>query len=205
MASLLLKSTMKLFNFFKIKSNKTDVQVEIKRSTENHGKVNNPEVKIDYNSSTTLIEVLNFIKDHSLELGIQLNKPATDTDIENLKNIKIELSEDFKVLYKFCNGFETNEDIFRLIPLDEIIENGKDNYLISDHSFHFTEYLIYCDMWSVDINPKNIEEYKLYNKADEVVVLTNSITEFLCVFINKGLYDGLYEWGEEKSNNKLRG
>lgn len=76
MASLLLKSTMKLFNFFKIKSNKTDVQVEIKRSTENHGKVNNPEVKIDYNSSTTLIEVLNFIKDHSLELGIQLNKPA---------------------------------------------------------------------------------------------------------------------------------
>lgn len=191
---------LKLFNFFKVKSNKTDAQVDIHRTMENHGKVNNPEVKINYNSSTTLIEVLNFIKDHSLELGIQLNKPATDIDIENLKSIKIELPEDFKVLYKFCNGFETNEDLFRLIPIYEIIENGKNHYLISDYSFHFTEYLIYCDMWSVDINPQNIEEYKIYNQAEGVVVLTNSITEFLSVFINKGLYDGLYDWREEKLN-----
>jgi hypothetical protein len=195
MTDLLLKSTMKLFNFFKVKTNKTDAQVDI-----NHGKVNNPEIKINYNSSTTLIEVLNFIRDNSVDLGIQLNKPATDTDLENLKNNKIELPEDFKILYKFCNGFETNEDLFRLIPLDEIIENRRDNYLISDNSFHFTEYLIYCDMWSVDTNPQNIEEYKVYHKTDDVVFLTNTITEFLCVFINKGIYDGLYQWTEEKSN-----
>lgn len=191
---------MKFFNFFKVKTNKTDAQVDINRTIENNGQVNNPELQIPYNSSTTLIEVLNFIKDHSLDLGIQLYKPATYTDIENLKNIKIELPEDFKILYKFCNGFETNEDMFRLIPLDEIIERGKDKSLISNNSFDFSEYLIYCDMWSVYINPQNIEEYKVYNQADDVVVLTNSITEFLCVFINKGLYDGLYDWREEKSN-----
>ncbi|MEN9907457.1 MAG: hypothetical protein RLZZ540_598 [Bacteroidota bacterium] len=192
---------MNFFNFFRKKIKKIDSQVDAKRNIEVVGKVNNSEKTIIYNSSTTLIEVLNFIKENSSHLGIQLNEPATDIEIDNFKNIKIELPKDFKILYSYCNGFETNEDLFRLIPLNEIIENGKDNYLISDNSFHFTEYMIYCDMWSVDINPENIEEYKIYNKVEDAVFLTNSITEFLCVFINKGIYDGLYLWKEEKLNN----
>jgi hypothetical protein len=201
LASITKKTTMNFFNFFRKKIKKIDSQVDAKRNIEVVGKVNNSEKTIIYNSSTTLIEVLNFIKENSSHLGIQLNEPATDIEIDNFKNIKIELPKDFKILYSYCNGFETNEDLFRLIPLNEIIENGKDNYLISDNSFHFTEYMIYCDMWSVDINPENIEEYKIYNKVEDAVFLTNSITEFLCVFINKGIYDGLYLWKEEKLNN----
>ena len=189
---------MKFFDFLRAKTKKTEVQVDVNRITDNVEEANNSKEKITYNSSTTLIEVLNFIRDNSSYVGIELNKPATDIEIENFRNSKTELPEDFKLLYKFCNGFETDEDLFRLIPLDEIIENEDDSYLISDKSFHFTEYMIYSNMWSVDINVDNINSYRIYNKEEEVVFLTTSLTEFLCVFINKGLYDGLYRWGEVK-------
>jgi len=156
--------------------------------------------KIAFNSTTKLFDVLYFIKDNSTLVGIELNKPATENEIDFFENNKIKLPQDFKNLYKFINGFETVEDLFRLIPLNEITDNGIDNYCISDTSFHFTEYVIYCDMWTVEINPNDIESYKIYNKADNVVYLTNSLAEFLCVFINKGIYKGLYEWREKKQN-----
>ena len=143
---------------------------------------------------------MTFIKDNTSFVGIELNKPATEDEIEFFESNKIQLPQDFKTMYKFSNGFETDEDLFRLIPLNEIINNGKDSYCISETSFHFTEYMIYCDMWTVEINPKNVDDYRIYNKADNVVYLTNSITEFLCVFINKGIYGGLYEWREMKPN-----
>ncbi|SHN18715.1 SMI1/KNR4 family protein [Flavobacterium xinjiangense] len=192
---------MNFFNFFRKITNKTDSQVDAKINSQNVSKTNNFGKTITYNSSTTLIEVLNYMKENASQLGIQFNQPATEIEIENFKNIKIELPKDFKILYEFCNGFETDDILFRLIPLSEIIEHQKDDYLISDNSFHFTEYLIYCDMWSVEINQENIEDYKIYHKVEDVFVLTNSITEFLCVFINKGVYDGLYPWEEEKRIN----
>jgi hypothetical protein len=52
-------------------------------------------------------------------------------------------------------------------------------------------------MWTIDINSNNKNEYRIYNKTDNIVFLTNSISEYLSVFINKGIYDGLYEWREE--------
>lgn len=187
---------MKFFNFFKKKSHKT---VDT-NSIENNNKVFDlPEEKIAYNLGTTLLDVLKYIKDNSFKIGIQLNKPATSVEIEVFENRKGKLPDDFKNLYMFSNGFETDHDLFRLIPLEEVLENGLDkNYLISDKSFHFTEYMIYSDMWSVDINNDNSNDYKIYNKTDDVVYLTDSLAEFLCVFINKGIYEGLYEWRERK-------
>ena len=61
--------------------------------------------------------------------------------------------------------------------------------------------MIYSDRWTVEINPNDVDNYKIYNKADHIVYLTNSLAEFLCVFINKGIYEGLYEWREKKQNS----
>ena len=188
---------MKLFNFFSKKGLKKVAQSDSNLIEKHFEKFDDKKEKIFYNSDTSLLEVLNYIKDNTFNIGIQLNKPATDIEIETFGNQKVALPEDFKLLYKFSNGFETDHDLFRLIPLDEIIENGLDkSYLISDTSFHFTEYMIYSDMWSVDINNTTVNDYRIYNKTDNVLYLTNSLAEFLCVFINKGIYDGLYEWRE---------
>ncbi|WP_153799748.1 SMI1/KNR4 family protein [Foetidibacter luteolus] len=193
---------MKFFNFFRTKSHRTASHLK-EQSVENNFTKPDIKEKIIYNSDTTLLDVLNYIRDNSVQTGIQLNKPATQIEIGNFENQKAELPDDFKLLYKFSNGFETDHDLFRLIPLDEIIENGLDkSYLVSDTSFHFTEYMIYSDMWSVDISKHNINDYKIYNKTDTVVYLTNSLTEFLCVFINDGIYDGLYGWRETKQKSR---
>ena len=187
---------MKFFNFFKPKIKVVELQQK------NDLKLVHPEStkygtnKIEINSNVELVEVLNFIKDNLTTRGFELNKPATDNDIEFFeRSTKIKLPDDFKTLYKFSDGFETEEDLFRLIPLSEIIDNGTDEYCINDNSFHFTEYMIYADMWSVEVN---INTYKIYNKTDDIVYLSNSLAEFLCVFINKGIYEGLYEWREKK-------
>jgi hypothetical protein len=193
---------MKFFNFFKTKSNRTASHVQEQSAENNFTKPDIKKEKIIYNSDTTLLDVLNYIKDNSEHIGIELNKPATQIEVENFETQKVELPDDFKLLYKFSNGFETDHDLFRLIPLEEIIENGLDkSYLISDTSFHFTEYMIYSDMWSVDVNKDNINSYRIYNKTDTVVFLTNSLAEFFCVFINEGIYDGLYGWREMKQKS----
>ncbi|UAY53043.1 SMI1/KNR4 family protein [Ferruginibacter albus] len=189
---------MNFFHLFRRKSHKTIARVE----ENNIEKIEHIKEKIAYQSDTLLTDVLRYIKSNSLNIGVHLNKPATDIEIETFEDIKMALPDDFKLLYKFSNGFETEHDLFRLIPLEEIIESKLNkNYLANDNSFHFTEYMIYSDMWSVDISKENINDYCIYNKAEDVVYLTNSLAEFLCVFINKGIYDGLYEWREIKQRN----
>ncbi len=189
---------MKLFNFFrpKAKSEKTQLDTNLSVGNFEHNKYSND--KITFNSTTTLIDVLTFIKENTSLVGIELNKPATKSEIDFFENSKIKLPQDFKTLYNFSNGFKTDKDLFRFIPLNEILDNGSDDYCISETSFHFTEYMIYSDMWTVEINLNDIDNYKIYNKADNIVYLTNSLAEFLCVFINKGIYDGLYQWREDR-------
>jgi hypothetical protein len=193
---------MKLFNFFKAKADKTIGEIDEHSVENNQGQTDIEKEKLIYGSETTLVDVLNYIRNNCTDIGIQLNKPASDIGLETFKNKKFELPNDFKLLYQLSNGFETDHDLFRLIPLDEIIENGLDkNYLINDISFHFTEYMIYSDMWSVDIDKDNPNSYRIYNKVDAAVYLTNSLAEFLCVFISKGIYDGLYAWRETKEKS----
>jgi hypothetical protein len=188
---------MIFFNFFKSRKSLTLERKNLSSTFKTVQNNINSKPKFEYIPSSTITDILNFIKENYIQLGIELNIGASDEEIEDFEKNKIGLPEDFKLLYKFSNGFETDEDLFRLIPLSEIISNQKDDYLISDNSFHFTEYMIYCDMWTIDINSNNKNEYRIYNKTDNIVFLTNSISEYLSVFINKGIYDGLYEWREE--------
>lgn len=194
---------MKLLNFFKPKTKSNNKGIETNFVSHKQELSNTNQDKLLFNSETTLASVLDFINDNSTLLGIQLNSGANDTEIDRFEQNKFVLPDDFKLLYKFTNGFETGQDIFRLIPLDEIIDNKKDDYLISDYSFHFTEYLIYCDMWTADIDVTSKNSYRIYNKADEIVFLTNSIAEFLVTFINRGIYDGLYQWREDIKAHKF--
>jgi len=105
------------------------------------------------------------------------------------------LPDDFKALYRFSDGFETEEDIFNMIPLAEIMSNKKEGYPL-----YIAEYMIYSDMWRMEINPDNHNDYKImveYNYNQ--IVLTNSLAEFIDRFLKGGIFDpgGLYDWHEE--------
>ncbi|MDI9312061.1 MAG: SMI1/KNR4 family protein [Limnohabitans sp.] len=191
---------MKFLKIFRLKSKKIETQSDKNSTLENNESTKYSKDKIAFTPNTKLIDVLTFIKVNNNLIGIELNNSASDNAIELFEKSKLNLPQDFKVLYKFCNGFETDQDLFRFIPLNEIIENGEDDYCISKTSFHFAEYMIYSDRWTVEINPNDVDNYKIYNKADNIVYLTNSLAEFLCVFINKGIYEGFYEWREKKQN-----
>lgn len=149
--------------------------------------------------SQSIKEIIEKLKRNYKELGITLFNPATFEIIAELENtIGIQLPDEIITFYKFCNGFESEEDMFRIIPLEEIIENIRirKTYITNPKDFHFAEYMLYCDMWTLNINPQNKNDYKIYNMAETDINLTNSFGDFLEVFLNKGVFEGLYEWKE---------
>lgn len=154
-----------------------------------------------YTAATTIDDVLCFIYKHQSALGITLYQEASEEVLLAFEKSKIRLPDDVKYFYGFCNGFESGEDMFRIIPLEEIMSAEPDQYLMNDTCFHFAEYLIYCDMWTVNINTVNNNDYEIYNEADSRVVLTNSFSEFLTVFLNGGVFDGLYDCRNQKATN----
>jgi hypothetical protein len=145
----------------------------------------------------TITDIIAKIKAEKEELGITLYAPASSTEILDFENsMGIKLSEDIAEFYRFCNGFESEEDMFRIIPLDEIIDNIEqpDTYAVELNDFHFAEYLIYSDMWTISVNPVDRNDYHIYNKAENVIILTNSFVEFLNTFLIGGVFNGLYTW-----------
>lgn len=98
--------------------------------------------------------------------------------------------------YKFSNGFESAKDMFRIIPLEEIIHNikGRNSHTENLKDFHIAEYMTYCDMWTLHVNPDDRNQYKIYNQANNTITLTQSFSDFLNVFLNDGVFDGLYFW-----------
>jgi hypothetical protein len=148
----------------------------------------------------TITNIIERIKAEQTELGITLFAPASAKEILDFENIMgVKLPEDLVKFYSFSNGFESEEDIFRIIPLDEMIDNLKDGdtYTAGPNDFHIAEYMIYSDMWTININAANSEDYKIYNKAENVITLTNSFCEFLDIFLNDGVFEGLYNWREK--------
>jgi hypothetical protein len=147
----------------------------------------------------TITAIIERIKADKHELGITLYEPATLIEISDFeKTMGAKLPEDFVKLYCFSNGFESEEDMFRIIPLVEIIDNinQPDTYTVELGDFHFAEYLIYSDMWTINVNTNDINNYNIYNKAENVIKLTNSLPEFLEIFLNGGVFNGLYKWRE---------
>jgi hypothetical protein len=128
---------------------------------------------------------------------ITLYPPASETDLIDFEHrLNCPLPDDIKTLYLFCNGFESAEDLFRIIPLDEIVD---DLARYKPNCFAFAEYLVYCDTWEIEINPSNYNEYWISNLGKDFRLLTKSLAEFLDRFLAKGVFEegGLYTWHNE--------
>jgi hypothetical protein len=73
----------------------------------------------------TIADIITKIENNKDRLGITLYPKATTSDISAFENNKsLRLPGDLREFYSFSNGFESSEDMFRIIPLNEIIENG---------------------------------------------------------------------------------
>lgn len=136
------------------------------------------------------------------DLGIILNLPATNQDIENLELvINQKLPKDLYDFYSYCNGFETNDVLFRVIPISEILSYIHE----STTSFYFAEYMIYSDDWKIELHDK--KHYRITNdnhKSEAPLTLTTSVIEFLERYVTGGGVfgdKGLYKWFDEVHAN----
>ena len=147
----------------------------------------------------SITESIELLKCYSGPLGLTLHKSASEELISRVESIyDIALPSDFKTLYRFTDGFETVEDIFNMIPLAEIIDSKNRN---KNELLYIAEYMIYSDMWQLEINPKNPDEYSIFiiDYYDNKIVLTNSLGEFISRFLKGGVFEigGLYAWADE--------
>lgn len=145
----------------------------------------------------TLSDIIAELSSNIAKYDITLYPPATTQELmEFERKLKCPLPDDVKDLYLFCNGFESAEDLFRIIPLDEICDRLDE---FPPNSFFIAEYLTYCDAWEIEIQPSNPNEYIIVNKGVNYRVLTKSLAEFLTRFLAKGVFEqgGLYTWHEE--------
>jgi hypothetical protein len=140
----------------------------------------------------TIKETINAIAAKNQEGGFKLNPPASTDEINSFEaKVGFALPDDFKEFYSFCNGFECNEDIFNFLSLHTIIENTD----YGEKWFHFAEYMIYSDLWTLK---KTANTYSIVNLGDKEIILTTSLIEFLVHFLMGNVFEGggLYDWHE---------
>lgn len=141
--------------------------------------------------------------------ALQTNLAQTDitlypgTSAQSIRRFEQQLNrplpDDFRAFYSCCDGFESAEDLFRVVPLDEILSHP-DNYQPGGR-FTIAEYLIYSDTWEVELlgGPDSAAYHIVYAYKGREVVLTDSLAEFLGRFLRGGVFgaDGLYAWAEQ--------
>jgi hypothetical protein len=147
---------------------------------------------------STVEDLVSKIKSSQIAFEISLYGAASELDINRFEKIKgIRLPRDIRDFYGFYNGFVSQYDWFRIIPLNEILENPPSNHQIGYNDFHIAEFMFYSDMWTVAISEQDSENYTIYRKADGGQLdLTNSIVSFLDRYLLGGV-DNLYKWEEE--------
>lgn len=124
--------------------------------------------------------------------GIDINPPAPEDQIQRFeKQVGFALPNDFKEFYSICNGFGCVEDIFNIIPLEQISDLGRD---YGKSWFLFSEYMIFSDAWGLRFTHSG--EYEIYNASLPALVLTSSLQVFLEHFLEGDVFErnGLYEW-----------
>lgn len=143
----------------------------------------------------SVIDKLNLASD------IILYSAATQQQIRVFEEaIGLELPLDLKILYSYSNGFEGIQDLFRIIPLEEIIEGWNSRGSLAFNQFNFAEFLIYADVWHIEINNHCDVPYTIFyltpEEKEEKVFLTTSLAEFINCFLIGGMYKqgGVYDW-----------
>lgn len=148
-------------------------------------------------------DVIKNIQANKEKLGITLNTGASIPEIENFEQaMKLKLPTDLRTFYEFSDGFYSKEDMFNIIPLNEIIEQHFKFKVSRPNGFDFAEYMIYCDMWTISIDNES-DKYSIYNIANTVITLTDSFSEFLGMFMEGGVFDGLDNWRQRVENKTL--
>ena len=147
----------------------------------------------------TIAEIAATLTTHQAGRHITLFPPATNSGINNFEAIiKAPLPQDIRQFYLFSNGMDTLDWLFRLLPLEEILEQG---LRFGPHQFIFAEYMIYSDTWQIYLDPINPAAYSIRN---EVVAppLTQSLAIFLERFLANGLFGprGIYDLHQEVVN-----
>lgn len=118
------------------------------------------------------------------------------------RQMRIVMPDDFKIFYRFCDGFESAEDAFRIIPLGEIVERKfkQRRCGLNSRRFYFAEHMQYSDMWSIEMSTAQKEKYTIFcpTRNNEKSILTHSLAELLNCFLANGVFGdgGLYDWGD---------
>ena len=140
---------------------------------------------------------------------ITLYRAATQIFIRGFEiQMNLRLPNDLKTFYQFCNGFESQEDLFRIIPLDEILSSKTDSQAhLRPNQFYFAEYLTRSDMWAIEVNATVPNSYTVFGSTRNVseMTLTHSFAEFLDFFLTGGVFgdNGLYQVEEAIKKQQL--
>jgi hypothetical protein len=145
-----------------------------------------------------IAKAIELLKNYSGPYELTLHIGADDTQIQEIEGIyNITFPSDFKTFYRFTDGFEIDEDIFNMIKLGEMLGNKKD----IEPDLWIAEYMIYSDMWSLEIDPKNPDDYTIFVVDGHYgkIPLTNSLGEFITRVLNNGVFEigGLYHLQDE--------
>jgi len=126
-------------------------------------------------------------KDVVNELGITFNDPCSDEDLAELEaKLNHSLPPDLIEFYTFCNGFSTDDWLFRVIPVHEAVDYKSE---LASNTFHFAEYMIYSDEWLIQLHEG--DQYEVINNdhgTQEMTVQTTSILKFLDIYLTEGLF-----------------
>lgn len=153
----------------------------------------------------TIQTVIETLAARKKEFTITLGLPASEASIMAFeKAYQLVIPPEIKAFYEFCNGFETYDFLFRVLSLEEIV-NELEEYGngIIENRFVFAEYMVYSDMWEVSLTADTVSGYQITNANHGTanhVVLTDSIMDFIIRYLNEdGVFGerGLLAWYEE--------
>ncbi len=149
-------------------------------------------------------DVIEKFRNNGTEQKYRFGSSASDNLVKEAEEIfGGKLTEDINYFYKNINGIESNDDYcFRIVPLNEVIDFYLDN---ENHGFVFAEYLIYCDLWELEISgtENKIISYVPDKENKEIlyrVTWSENFTEFLNLYFERGL-EGLIDRASELSLN----
>lgn len=131
------------------------------------------------------LEILQELKNRNPALGISLRPPASPEKIKELEHLlNQDFPEDIKAFYEIANGFETNDHLFQVLSIEEIIQYKHE--LEQDRIF-FAEYMIYSDTWEIKFNTSDSYHITTMNhKSEQEVIMSNSILDFIIEYADGG-------------------
>lgn len=146
----------------------------------------------------TLDTVIEQLQANQQRLGIELNPPATEAKIRRLEQaLGRVLPRDIAAFYRYCNGFETDDALFKLNSLDWILEFSS---RMMELRFELADYMISSDVWEVVLDPTGPDAYRIVNAnhgSDAEVTLTTSLWHFISRYLDGEDHTDLYTWYEE--------